>query len=110
MSEPEHEHALDADPDFDVTHPSGHLMFRSCRGGYLHSVVLSDAVVATAPDSLAEAVLLAAEVSHLRAVMQIRRQITDAGFTPSDELATPADLHRAEAALQEHRLRAADHR
>jgi hypothetical protein len=55
---------------------------------------------------LAEAVLLAGEVSHLRAVMEIRRQITGAGFTPSDELAGPADLRRAEAALNDHRLRA----
>ncbi len=104
MSEPE----LDADPQFDVTHPSGHLMFRSCRGGYLHSAVLSEAALDCDAESLAQAVLLAAEVSHLRAVMQIRRQITDAGFTPSDELATPADLRRAEAALQDHRLLADD--
>ena len=95
---------LDADPEFDVTHPSGHLMFRSCRGGYLHSVVLSDAALDADAASLSEAVLLAAEVSHLRAVMQIRRQITDAGFTPSDELATTADLRHAEVALQEHLL------
>lgn len=104
MSESE----LDADPDFDATHPSGHVMFRSCRGGYLHSVVLSEAVHDCEGESLAEAVLLAAEVSHLRAVMQIRRQITAAGFTPSEELATPTDLRRAEAALQGHRLREGD--
>ena len=104
MSEPE----LDADPQFDATHPSGHLMFRSCRGGYLHSVVLSEGVLDGDAESLAQAVLLAAEVSHLRAVMQIRRQITDAGFTPSDELATPAVLRRAEASLQDHRLRSGD--
>jgi hypothetical protein len=97
---------LDADPEFDVSHPSGHLMFRSCRGGYLHSVVLSEAVQDCDAESLAEAVLLAGEVSHLRAVMEIRRQITGAGFTPSDELAGPADLHRAETALNDHRLRA----
>jgi hypothetical protein len=70
------ESELDADPEFDVTHPSGHLMFRSCRGGYLHSVVLSDAALDADAESLAEAVLLAADVSHLRAVMRIRRQIT----------------------------------
>lgn len=108
MSEPELEPELDADPEFDVAHPSGRLMFRSCRGGYLHSVVLSDAVLDADADALAEAVLLAADVSHLRAVMQIRRQITDAGFTPSEELATPADLRRAEAVLRDHRLRDAD--
>jgi hypothetical protein len=104
VSDPE----CDADPEFDVTHPSGHLMFRSSRGGYLHSVVLSDAVHDSDAESLAEAVLLVADVSHLRSVMQIRRQITDAGFTPSSELATPADLGRAEAALQAHRLHGGD--
>lgn len=105
MSEPEFVPDLDADPDFDVTHPSGQVMFRSCRGGYLHSVLLSDAALDANAESLAEAVLLAAEVSHLRAVMQIRREITDAGFTPSEELANPADLRRAESALQAHHLR-----
>jgi hypothetical protein len=104
VSEP----GLDADPEFDVQHPSGHLIFRSCRGGYLHSVVLSEAVRDCDAQSVAEAVLLAAEVSHLRAVMQIRRQIIDAGFTPSGELATPAALRHAEAALHDHRLDAAD--
>jgi hypothetical protein len=53
---------------------------------------------------LARAVLLTADVSHLRAVMRVRRQIADAGFAPSDELATPADLRRAESALRDHRL------
>lgn len=92
------------DPEFDAVHPTGHLMFRSSRGGYLHSVVLSEAVRDHDAAALADAVLRAAAVSHLRAVMQIRREITDAGFSPSAEMATPADLSRAEAALQDHRL------
>ena len=92
------------DPELDALHPSGHLMFRSSRGGYLHSVVFSEAVRDTDAATLADAVLRAAEVSHLRAVMQIRREITDAGFSPSAEMATPADLERAQAALQNHRL------
>ncbi len=104
MSEP----GLDADPEFDATHPSGHLMFRSCRGGYLHSVVFSEAVRHCDAQSLAAAVLLAGEVSHLRAVMQIRQQIVDSGFTPSDELAGPAELRRAEVALHDHRLHSDD--
>ena len=92
------------DPELDALHPSGHLMFRSARGGYLHSVVFSEAVRDTDAATLADAVLRAAEVSHLRAVMQIRQEITDAGFSPSSEMATPADLERAQAALQNHRL------
>jgi len=92
------------DPDFDAAHPSGHVLFRSCRGGYLHSVALAEAVSDVDAQSLAQAVLRAAEVSHLRAVMEIRQEIIDAGFSPSAELPTPADLSRAEAHLSRHRL------
>ncbi len=94
----------DPDPDFDAAHPSGHVLFRSCRGGYLHSVALSEAVSDADARSLAQAVLRTAEVSHLRAVMEIRQEIIDAGFSPSAELPTPADLSRAEAHLSDHRL------
>lgn len=93
------------DPAFDTVHPSGQVLFRSARGGYLHSVVLDEAVMRTDADTLAKAVLLTAEVSHLKAVMQIRREITAAGFTPSAELACPADVERAQARLGDHRLR-----
>lgn len=96
MSEP--------DPRFDAVHPSGQLMFRSCAGGYLHSVVLSEEGMDADADTLAQAVLRAAEVSHLRAVMRIRREIIESGFTPSAELPGPADLSRAEADLADHRL------
>lgn len=94
----------DPDPDFDAVHPSGHVLFRSCRGGYLHSVVLSEAVTDADAQSLAQAVLRTAEVSHLKAVMEIRREIIDAGFSPSAELPTPADLSSAEAHLNNHHL------
>lgn len=96
MSEP--------DPHFDAVHPSGQVMFRSCRAGYLHSVVLSEEVAAVDAETLAQAVLRAAAVSHLKAVMQIRGDIIAGGFSPSAELATPADLSRAEAALADHSL------
>ena len=79
-------------------------MFRSARGGYLHSVVLSEPAGDCDAASLAEAVLRTADVSHLKAVMQIRQEITDAGFSPSPEIATPADLARAEARLRDHQL------
>ena len=42
-----------ADPQFDAVHPSGHVLFRSSRGGYLHSVVLSEAVRDTDGQALA---------------------------------------------------------
>ena len=58
------------DPEFDAVHPSGHILFRSCRGGYLHSVALAEAAMDTDAESLAHAVLLAADVSYLKALMQ----------------------------------------
>lgn len=96
---------IEHDPAFDVVHPSGQVMFRSARGGYLHSVVLDESAMRTDAVTLARAVLLTAEVSHLKAVMQIRREITEAGFSPSAELAGPADVDRAQAQLRDHRLR-----
>ncbi len=92
------------DPAFDAVHPSGHVMFRSAPGGYLHSVLLGEAALRTDAETLARAVLLAAEVSHLKAVMQIREEITAAGLTPSAELAGPADVERAQERLAGHRL------
>lgn len=92
------------DPEFDASHPSGHIVFRSCRGGYLHSVGLAEAAMDTDAQSLADAVLRTADVSHLKAVMQIRREILAAGHTPSAELATERDLDAAQQALDNHLL------
>ena len=89
---------------FDAYHPSGHLLFRSCHGGYLHSVILGEEALAADVRVLAAGVLLAAEVSHLRAVMEIRRELIDAGFSPSEDIPTPEELDRAEATLAERRL------
>lgn len=96
-----------SEPDlaFDAVHPSGQLMFRSSRGGCLHSVVLSEAVMDTDSETLAEAVLLAANVSHLQAVMQIRHEMLDGGFTPSAQMPGARDLDNAVSALRMHRLR-----
>jgi len=95
------------DPDFDVVHPSGHLMFRSSRGGCLHSVVLTEAALDTDAENLARAVLLAAGVSHLQAVMRIRQEIIAAGFSPSAQIPGVGDLDAAEEELRCHRLRPA---
>lgn len=92
------------DPVFDTYHPGGQLLFRSCRGGYLHSVRLGEDAVVADVRALANGVLLTAQVSHLRAAMEIRREIIDAGFTPSADVPTPAELERAEAELAQHRL------
>ena len=95
------------DPEFDAVHPSGHILFRSCRGGYLHSVTLADAAMDTDAATLAEAVQLAADVSYLKALMQVRAEMIAAGHTPSADVPTERDLDTATAALQHHRLRPA---
>jgi hypothetical protein len=91
-------------PDFDALHPSGHVLFRSCRGGYLHSVALSEEAMSADADSLAEAIMRTAEVSHLRALMQVRDEILTAGHTPSDAVPAPGRLDDAVSRLAGHQL------
>lgn len=95
-------------PDFDTVHPSGHVLFRSCRGGYLHSVALTEAAMDTDAGALAEAILLAADVSFLTAALQVRGEIVAAGHTPSAALPTAHDLDLAAQRLSAHRLPARD--
>ena len=97
MSEP--------DPEFDAVHPSGHVLFRSCRGGYLHSVTLAEAAMDADAHTLAEAVLLTADVSYLKALMEVRAEIVGAGHTPSADVPNERDLAEAVATLQQHQLR-----
>jgi Protein of unknown function (DUF2694) len=93
-------------PEFDAAHPSGHILFRSCRGGYLHSVALSEAALSSDAQTLAEAILLTADVSYLKALMEVRNEIIAAGHTPTDEVPGAAEIERALARLREHRLTA----
>ena len=79
------------DPEFDAVHPSGHILFRSCRGGYLHSVDLAEAAMDTDAQTLARAILLTADVSYLKSLMQVRAEIVAAGHTPSDEMRAAAN-------------------
>jgi Protein of unknown function (DUF2694) len=94
----------DANPDFDAAHPSGHVLFRSCRGGYLHSVVLAEAAMAADAQTLAAAIKLTADVSYLQALMEVRSEILTAGHTPSGEVPTEAELEDALDALAAHQL------
>jgi hypothetical protein len=94
----------EADSAFDTVHPSGHILVRSCRGGYMHSVALSDAAMSTDADSLAQAILLTADVSFLKAVMEVRGEIVAAGYTPSAEVPTAEDLDIAIETLVAHEL------
>lgn len=92
------------DPTFDVLHPSGHVLFRSCRGGCLHSVGLTEAAMDTDAQTLAEAIMLAADVSFLKAAVQVRGEIVAAGHTPSAALPTAYQLEDATNELLAHRL------
>ena len=93
------------DPEFDAAHPSGHILFRSCRGGYLHSVALAEPAMDADAHILAQAILLTAEVSYLKALMQVRAEIVAAGHTPSDDIAGNRELKLASEGLAQHRLR-----
>ena len=70
----------------------------------LHSVALAESAMDADAQRLAGAVLLCAEVSHLKAVMAVRREIIDAGFTPSAQIPGPGDLASAESELMLHQL------
>jgi uncharacterized protein DUF2694 len=94
------------DPDFDTIHPSGGILFRSCRGGALHSVTLNEDVMNTDAASLAEAILLTASVSALKATMEIRAEIIAAqpADGASSSVPTRTDLDQAIKTLNAHTL------
>ena len=94
----------DPNPDFDAVHPSGHVLFRTCRGGYLHSVALTEAALSADASTLAEAILRTADVSYFKALMEVRAEIIAAGHTPSAEVPGPAALVEAMERLVEHSL------
>lgn len=94
------------DPAFDTAHPSGDVLFRSCRGGYLHSVVLGEAAMAADARQLAQAIVLVADVSFLKAALDIRGEIVAAGHAPSAAVPTGEDLRVATERLSAHRLHA----
>lgn len=96
------------DPAFDTVHPSGHILFRSCRGGYMYSVALSEAAMDTDAETLAQGILMTADVSYLKALMEIRAEIVVAGCTPSAEVPTTEDLDAAIEKLMAHDLRRRD--
>ena len=98
----------DANPAFDTVHPSGHILVRSCRGGYMHSVALSEEAMDTDAAALAQGILLTAAVSWLKALLEIRDEIVAAGHTPSAEVPTPHDLNAAIEKLLAHKLHRRD--
>ena len=98
----------DVEPAFDTVHPSGHILVRSCRGGYMHSVALSEEALDTDATTLAQGILLTADVSWLKALLEVRDEIVGAGHTPSAEVPTPHDLDVAIEKLLAHKLRRRD--
>lgn len=98
----------DANPAFDTVHPSGHILVRSCRGGYMHSVALSEAAMDADAQTLAQAILLTADVSFLKALMEVRGEIVAAGHTPSAEFPTAEDLDTGIEKLLAHQLNRRD--
>ncbi|WP_156686269.1 DUF2694 family protein [Mycobacterium sp. Marseille-P9652] len=95
----------DANPAFDTVHPSGHILVRSCRGGYMHSVALTEGAMETDAETLARGILLTADVSCLKALLEVRDEIVAAGHTPSAEVPTVRDLDVAIETLLAHKLR-----
>ncbi len=108
MTDANLEAGLEANPAFDTVHPSGHILVRSCRGGYMHSVALSEAAMETDAETLAEGILLTADVSCLKALLEVRDEIVAAGHTPSAEVPTSEDLDVAIETLLAHQLRRRD--
>lgn len=95
----------DANPALDTVHPSGHILVRSCRGGYMHSVTLSEGAMETDAETLAEGILRTADVSCLKALLEVRDEIIAAGHTPSASVPTDQDLDAAIEKLLAHQLR-----
>lgn len=95
----------DPEPEFDAVHPSGHVVFRSSHGGYLHSVGLAEPAMDCDAETLARAVLLTAEVSYLKALVRVREDMVENGHTPSADVPARDELEAAMDALSRHRLR-----
>ena len=96
---------MEPNPNFDAVHPSGHILFRSCRGGYMHSVALTEDAMAADAQTLAQGILATSEVSYLKALMEVRAEIVAAGYTPSAEIPTAETLEAAVRRLHAHELR-----
>lgn len=71
----------------------------------MHSVALSEEALETDAETLAQGIVLTADVSCLKALLEIRDEIVAAGHTPSAEVPTPRDLDAAIEKLLAHKLR-----
>ncbi|GLE51494.1 hypothetical protein ATCCBAA256_10780 [Mycobacterium montefiorense] len=71
----------------------------------MHSVALSEEAMDTDAAALAQGILLTADVSWLKALLEVRHEIVAAGHSPSAEVPTPNDLDAAIEKLLAHKLR-----
>jgi len=62
----------------------------------------------TDAEALAQGIVLTADVSCLKALLEVRGEIIAAGHTPSAEVPTPHDLDSAIEKLLAHQLRRRD--
>jgi hypothetical protein len=67
-------------------------------------VTLSEAAMNTDAETLAQGILLTADVSYLKALLEVRGEIVAAGYTPSAEVPTALDLDVAIEKLVSHEL------
>jgi hypothetical protein len=74
----------------------------------MHSVALSAEAMDTDVGTLAQGIVLTADVSCLKALLEVRGEIIAAGHTPSAEVPTPHDLDSAIEKLLAHQLRPRD--
>lgn len=74
----------------------------------MHSVALNEAAMDTDAETLAHGILLTADVSCLKALMEVRSEIVAAGYTPSAEVPTTEELDVAIQNLMAHELRPRD--
>lgn len=76
----------------------------------MHSVALSEAAMDADAHTLAQGILLTADVSFLKALMEVRGEILAAGHTPSAEFPTNCDLDVGIEKLLAHQLHRRDSR
>jgi len=74
----------------------------------MHSVALSAEAMDTDARTLARGILLTADVSCLKALLEVRGEIVASGHTPSAEVPTAGDLDSAIEKLLAHQLRRRD--
>lgn len=70
----------------------------------MHSVALAEAAMRTDAQTLARGIMLTAEVSYLRALMEVRAEIVAAGHTPYGDVPRSDDLRVASEELAAHEL------